>query len=363
MQVQKTGHNARVWWALAALAILLALLGLFYLYSTGALNQAIPKGIRPPAASSKPDTGAKFSMTVSPARIVIPQGAAHQEVTYVVSDSGAEDLAVTVVTGEISQRPDGGVVFAPAARGSAAAWVTPSPRTFSLKPGESQSVLVAVDIPTNPDAGDHQVGLTFLVPIQGSAGNVNINRGIGTQMLIAVPGPVVHDVSFGGLTGPWFADGGPIPLTLTVTNRGTVHDDYYDPTGVQGSASGGRVAFNDFSVLRETTRTVAGTWGNPPLLCWCTVRAYGDNGNGGTVIASTRVFVFPFRILVGLLVASVGLYLARTELRNRGQVRAATARAELEAKLEEARRAGFEEAARVQPKPRARRPKPPKTGD
>ena len=361
MEEKKAGRRgARTWWALAALAGLLALLGLFYLYTTGNITQALPKGLLPPTSpTGSPDTGALFSLTVNPGRIVIPEGPSHQEAAFQVSNSGGEDLDIIVATGELSQRPDGSLRFDPATQGTAAGWVVPAPRVFSLKPGESQEVKVVIDIPADPEPGDHQVGLTFLVPFKGSFGTVNINRGIGTQLLIAVPGPVLHDVQLATLSAPWFSDGGPVPLSLTVRNRGTVHQDYYQPNGVLGSASAGTVSFPDFSVLRQTVRTVGGEWRTPPLLCWCAVRAYGDDGKGTTVSASTRVFVFPFRLLIGLLVASVGLYLARSELRNRRSARQAVAAAALEAKLEEARRQGFEEAARPRPAPRRSTPRKP----
>jgi hypothetical protein len=351
LEEDKAGRSrARAWWVLALLAVLLALLGLFYLYSTGTISQALPKGLRAPASpAAPPDTGALFSLTVSPGRIVIPQGPTHQETSFEVSNSGGEDLDVTVATSELSQRPDGSVIFNRRTPGSAASWVGATPMAFSLKPGQSQLVQVTIDIPVQPEPGDHQVGLTFLVPIKGSGGTVNINRGIGTQLLIAVPGPVVHGVLLPSLSAPWFSDGGPVPLTLTVRNEGTVHEDYYAPNAVLGSASAGKVSFPDFSVLRQTARTVRGQWDYPPLLCWCTVRAFGDDGNGNTVGASTRVFVFPFRLLIGLVVAMVGLYLARSELRNRRASSRAAAAAGLEAKLEEARRQGFEEAARGKP--------------
>lgn len=362
MEEKKAGHSgARTWWALAALAGLLALLGLFYLYTTGNITQALPKGLRPPASpTGSPDTGALFSLTVSPGRIVIPEGPSHEEAAFQVSNSGGEDLDIVVATGELSQRPDGSLRFDRANPGTAAGWVVPVPRTFSLKPGESRAVNVTIDIPVDPEPGDHQVGLTFLVPVKGSFGTVNINRGIGTQLLIAVPGPVVRDVQLATLSAPWFSDGGPVPLSLTLRNRGSAHQDYYQPNGMLGSASAGTVSFPDFSVLRQTVRTVGGEWRSPPLLCWCTVRAYGDSGNGTIVSASTRVLVIPFRLLIGLLVAIVGLYLARSELRNRRTARQAAAAAALEAKLEEARRQGFEEAARPKPAPKRRAPpKPP----
>ena len=361
MEEKKAGRRgARTWWVLAALAGLLALLGLFYLYTTGNITQALPKGLLPPASpTGSPDSGALFSLTVSPGRIVIPEGPSHQEAAFQVSNSGGEDLDIVVATGELSQRPDGSLRFDRATQGTAAGWVVPVPRTFSLKPAESRAVNVTIDIPADPEPGDHQVGLTFLVPVKGSFGTVNINRGIGTELLIAVPGPVVHQVKLASLSGPWFSDGGPVPLSLSVRNGGTVHEDYYQPHGMLGSASGGSVAFPDFSVLRQTERTVRAEWSNPPLLCWCTVRAYGDDGNGRNVSASTRVFVFPFRLLIGLLVASVGLYLASSELRNRRATRQAAAATSLEAKLEEARRQGFEEAARPKPAPGRRTPRKP----
>jgi hypothetical protein len=361
LEENKAGRRgARTWWALAALAGLLALLGLFYLYTTGTISQALPKGLRPPATpAASPDTGALFSLTVSPGRIVIPQGPSHQEATFQVSNSGGEDLEITAATSELGQRADGSVVFNRPGPGSAAGWVVATPRTFSLQPGRTQTVQVTIDIPVQPEPGDHQVGLTFLVPFRGASGTVNINRGIGTQLLIAVPGPIVHDVAFPSLSAPWFSDGGPVPLNLTVRNQGTVHEDYYQPSGVLGSANAGRVVFPDFAVLRQTERTVRGQWDNPPLVCWCAVRAYGDNGNGRTLSVSTRVLVFPFRLLIGLLVAIVGLYLARSELSNRRAARQAAAATALEAKLEAARRQGFAEAARPRPVPRRRTPRKP----
>ena len=206
MEEKKAGRSrARTWWALAALAGLLALLGLFYLYTTGSISQALPKGLRPPAPTSAPDTGALFSLTVSPGRIVIPQGPSHQEATFQVSNSGGEALDIKVATGELSQRADGSLRFDRARQGGAAGWVVPAPRTFSLKPGERQAVQVTIDIPADPEPGDHQVGLTFLVPVKGSFGTVNINRGIGTQLLIAVPGPVLHEVQLSALSAPWFS--------------------------------------------------------------------------------------------------------------------------------------------------------------
>jgi hypothetical protein len=73
--------------------------------------------------------------------------------------------------------------------------------------------------------------------------------------------------------------------------------------------------------------------------------------------ASTRVLVFPFRLLIGLIVAMVGLYLARSEIRNRRSAARAAAATALETKLEEARRQGFEEAARAGAPPPAAPPK------
>jgi len=94
LEENKAGRSrARAWWALALLAIVLALLGLFYLYSTGTITQALPKGLRPPATpAGSPDTGARFSLTVSPGRVVIPQGSTHQETSFQVSNSGGENI-------------------------------------------------------------------------------------------------------------------------------------------------------------------------------------------------------------------------------------------------------------------------------
>jgi len=172
-----------------------------------------------------------------------------------------------------------------------------------------------------------------------SASNVAISRGIGAQLLITVPGPVRVSEVLGKLSAPRIADGGPIKLSLPVRNLGTAHRDYLHPDELVAQVGAERVTFPEFTVLRGSTRVLETNWTDPPLACLCRVRVATDDGQGHALVASTRILVFPFRLLAGVLLLAVGLaLLTRTTRRRRRQAR--------ERELAQARQEAYEQARR-----------------
>jgi len=202
-------------------------------------------------------------------------------------------------------------------------------------------VSVAVGVPERPEPGDHQIGITFVVPAARSApGNVSLQRGIGVQLLVQVPGDVVRSVDVTDLDGPWLADGGPVRLEATVRNRGNVHHDFVGPGRLVVDAGGGRrVPFEDFTVLRDSSRVVVTEWHGPPLFCICRVTVRVPDGQGGTTEATARVIVLPLRLIAAALLLMVGSAVVARERRRRR-------RAALERQLAEVRRQAREDAVR-----------------
>jgi hypothetical protein len=290
----------------------------------------------PRAFATEPQPSpAPFSLTVSPARLVIPVGETARTQTFSVANTGLQPLHVVVGLGEFSQAPDGKITFRPSGPLSAATWVQAAPTSFDLSPGERQPVEVMVSIPPDPEPGERQVGLTFVVPAELPRSNIALNRGIGVPLLIQVPGIVVHRIEFGPLEGPWLAIGGPVSMRLSVRNRGNVHRDYIEPDNLVAAASNGdQITFPSFTVLRASTRVVESTWAHPPLFCICRIIVRSDDGRGHEIVASARIIVFPLWQVLGFVLTSLGLFVLAKERRRRRRRRVADALADSRAQSE-----------------------------
>lgn len=281
-----------------------------------------------------------FSLTVSPARLVIPAGQKHIVRYFEVTNTGRKRLQLVVVLSEFTQAEDGRVLFVPHGPYSAASWVRAFPSAFALPAGSSRRVRIEVVVPAHADPGDHQVGVLFKVPATPQPGKVALSGAIGTTVYVGVPGKRITKIVAGALHAPWWSDGGPVPLKLTVRNEGNVHSDFTDKKRLVVHLPHGKaVRFPEFSIGRDSTRVVEVAWTDPPLICLCHVHVNVPDGQGHMVRIEARVIMFPLRLVLGILLASLGLaVIFRTLRRNR--------RRHLEAQLELARREAYEQARR-----------------
>ena len=180
--------------------------------------------------------------------------------------------------------------------------------------------------PDSPEPGDHQVALVFLIPGGVSEGNIKINRGIASPAYITVPGTVDDSVSLTGLSAPRFARGGPVMVTATVHNLGTVHRDFRAPASLTVDSAGQKTAFPDFTVPRDATRDISVAW-DPPLMCICHPAVHFANTGESMQTQSVRVIIFPWHLLAILAgVVLLLLLLVRSARRRyRAQVMKAAA--------------------------------------
>lgn len=291
----------------------------------------------PPAALARSTPAPPaFSLTVSPARLVVPAGATVIDRTVTVSNTGSQAHLVAVTKAAFSQAPDGTISFGDRGPYSAVSWVSATPSALELSPGERQPVRLHIVIPVDREPGEHEVGVLFLVRAEEGDRNVALHRGVATEVLIGVPGAVDRYAGLGRLRAPRLVDGGPVRVTLPVYNRGNVHRNYVGPDRLIASAGGTRVPFPDFTVLRDSTRLVRTQW-QPPLACVCHVRVVSDDGRGHRLVAAATVVVFPFRLMFGLAALVLGLGLLSRGLRRRS--RRAT-----DARVAAARREAYEQA-------------------
>jgi hypothetical protein len=229
---------------------------------------------------------------------------------------GRAALTVTVQRRNFTGSPDGSLAFQPNAPYAASSWLTVSPSTFSVAPGRSQWVSLRITVPRQPEPGDHQVALVFLVPAAGTKANVRINRGVATPVYVTVPGPTDDSASPGDLRAPGFSTGGRVSLTATVRSTGNVHRDFRGKTPLRVHASGDPATFPDFTVVRGSTRDIRTTW-QPPLMCVCHVGVTVANADGTTRTVSVRVIVFPVVQVLVILGALLALLLLVFLLRRR----------------------------------------------
>lgn len=74
---------------------------------------------------------------------------------------------------------------------SLAAWVSPSPREFTLAPGMQQQVTWEVTVPAQASPGDHSAVLFFDTTPRPSPGTVAVGGRVGTVINLRVPGETV----------------------------------------------------------------------------------------------------------------------------------------------------------------------------
>lgn len=278
-----------------------------------------------------------FSLTLAPVRLSVPATGLANTQIITLSNTGASTVPVSALRYDFTQAPDGAISFVPARPLSAASWLTVTPTTFVLPAGEQQKVRVRIAIPADPDPGEHQVGLVFSVPSGKTNHNIAVNRGVGTQLLISVPGPVVHRAALTGLSVPRFVDGRSAQLTATIHNSGTVHRDYLNATQLHADIHGTQVSFPDFTVLRGSSRVISTRAQHLPLICICQVSVTTDDGTGHPTSLSRRIIVFPLRAAIGLFLLGIALIMLLRRLRTRQRRRTTE-------QLERTHQAGYDQA-------------------
>lgn len=295
-------------------------LGLSALILMGTLNPGTASAETPtptPAPSSSTSYELdkdKYSLTVSPTRLVVAPENIGTTQKLMLVNRGQAPLAVTMEKRNFTTNNDGSLNYSDDAPYAAADWMLVSPAQFTIAPGATQVVTADITMPAKPDLGDHQVALVFMVPAGQSSKNIKINRGVGSPVYITVPGPTDDSTTINSLTGPKFSRGGSLDINASIQNSGTVHRDFRGPNALK-LASDGDTAFPDFTVSRGATRDVTAVW-KAPFVCICYPTVAIDNASGIVSTATLRVIVFPWHLLLGAFVA-VGVVVALMRLGRR----------------------------------------------
>ncbi|MEX5635215.1 hypothetical protein [Parafrankia sp. FMc2] len=294
-------------------------------YATSGMPSAT--GVAEAAATdNSPAAAPAFSLSVSPTRMTISPEDIDSDQKFIVTNRGAQPLEVEVKRADFTTGEDG-VINLTRERTpySATDWMTVSPARFRLEPGARQSVVSRIAMPEDPEPGDHHVALIFMVPAPAGGKGFQLSRGIATPLYITVPGPVDDSIRLAGLAAPSFALRGPVGITASFSSTGTVHRDYRGTGVLTVSIDGQQVPFPDFTISRDTERTVTARWEDPPLFCVCHAEVAVTHADGMVQTSRSTIVIFPVHLaaaaLAGIAILSLLLLLARRHYRAR--VRAA----------------------------------------
>ncbi|MEU4833714.1 hypothetical protein [Streptosporangium sp. NPDC023615] len=274
------------------------------------------------ASSARPAPDPDFSLTVSPARLVVGPEEIDAGHSFHVINRGRSPVEVRVGGTDLTTDESGGAALRRDAPRSAAGWLTVRPSRFRLAPGAERSVTVLIDPPARAESGGHQAALLFVVPTRDTEGDVLLNRAIGTPLYITVPGPADTSVRIAGLTTPRaFTTGGPVDFTVALDNLGTAHRDLSGPDRLRLRVNGEDVPFPDLVLPRGTSATATVRWADPPPACVCRATV-SIAGTPGTSRASVMLLVLPLRPLAALSASAPILYVVVRRLRRRYRTRA-----------------------------------------
>lgn len=272
----------------------------------------------PPSSAAQRAPDPEFSLAISPARLVVAQADVNSTQEIQVINGGTEPMQVTVEKQNFVADRSGTLLFQETAPYSASDWVTITPTSFEVPAGETQVVSATIDVPVDAEPGDHHLALVVLVPAGESDANMRVNRGIGSPVLITVPGPIDASAAVTALDAGGFATGGPVDVNATIEDIGNVHRDFRGATALLVDAAGEAEPFPDFTVMRGGTRDISTTW-DPPLMCICHPTVAVVNADGTESTMTVRAIVFPvwhaLAILAVLLLAAAGYWLARRRYR------------------------------------------------
>ncbi|WP_162641246.1 hypothetical protein [Streptosporangium sp. 'caverna'] len=283
-----------------------------FLMAGGVALVACPGASGMSGAAPDPD----FSLMVSPTRLVIEPKAIGDRQSFMVTNKGRLPVDIVVNRTDFTMDRNGKVIFQPSSPYSAVNWVKVSPGDFRLAPGGQQRVAVRLDLPAEPENGEHQVALLFVAPAGPGGGNIKLNRAIGTPLYVTVPGPIDTSVRVHGLSVPEFAMGGPVEFGATVDNLGTVHRDFFGKKSLNVRVDGRDIPFPDFTVLRGASREVTVKWEDPPFMCICHVTV-SASGTDGTSSQARTLIIFPVHLLALLAGTAVALYVLVRLVRRR----------------------------------------------
>lgn len=202
---------------------------------------------------------------------------------------------------------------------SLTSWSTITPQTFSLKPGQEQTVVASVKIPVNKVAGGYYGSFVYSVVSEQKGGVASLGQEIASLFLLKVNGQVNEKLLFEEFKSPPFSEFGPIPFTMKFVNTGNIHTKAFGLINVS-DMFGQKVTdivVNGTNVFPGASRILRSSLDKRFLFGRYTATAiiYFGSIKNETLTGVTSFVVFPVRIVAGIFVLIALLYALRKRLK------------------------------------------------
>ncbi len=186
-------------------------------------------------------------------------------------------------------------------------WTTLEPQVFALAPGKTQVVKVRSNLPTQNVGGGRYGAVVFAVSTSEIQNAAAVAQEIASLFLFRVAGPVEENLTILNFKAPQFAEFGPIPLRLSVSNNGNVHVKAAGLVSVS-NILGKKISdlvIAPTNIFPQSKRVLEVSFNQNFMIGPYQARAilfYGNDNN--TIEAFVPFFVFPVRfvaVIIGLI--------------------------------------------------------------
>lgn len=269
-------------------------------------------------------------LTTMPPRvedIVLEPGAAETREIKVRNDSSVDRYITTsfkdfVVTDDSGSPVQLEGIDADQNRWASSSWLQISPSKFSLKPGETKSLMLTVIAPDDAIPGGHY-GMVLFTPdtvnLLNNTGSV-VQSNVASLVYITIPGDIKQDAKVRSFKAPSFSEYGPIDIDTVITNLSDMH---ITPQGTIKITNmlGGTTANLDLdktNIFPYTSRDFKNTLEKKWLFGRFKAQLQAGYGTQGQALTATLFFwVIPWRLIIlvitfAAIIASI-IYLIRSQ--------------------------------------------------
>lgn len=216
-----------------------------------------------------------------------------------------QDFIVTDKSGSPELLPEG---VLPNNKYAASTWATVLPDKFALKPEDSFSVTLYLQVPGDARPGGRYVAIAFKptdMALPESSGAA-INPVVGTLVYLTVEGQVVENARVMEFKTPRLSEYGPIPFTTEIQNLSDIHINPKATVEVK-DLFGRKVysfALDNLNIFPGTSRIYRNSWETKWLLGPFRATLSGYYGaSHKTLMATTLFWVIPYKLIAIVLLA------------------------------------------------------------
>ena len=197
---------------------------------------------------------------------------------------------------------------------SGASWIAISPSTFTLKPGENQSLNYFIKVPYNARPGGHYAAIVYTPDVKTkgakNSGGV-VQSQVGSLFKITVNGPVKESASVTKFFANPFQEYGPVNILTQIKNMGDLHFSPKGTVTVSGLFYNKTADLPKHDIFPETVRDFENSLGQTLMIGQYKAQllaSYGVNNNL-PLTATIYFWVFPWRLAVVIVLVVIAVIL------------------------------------------------------